>query len=317
MNILLNLPIFKVSLFITLLCYIFITFFTSPVFQSTSILDVSTGENMTLPSTSLLDSFGGTSSEDAFQLKSYLESEEASNTFKKVANVESIFRNDQIKFFSRFRPTKSSSFHDYFLGKIEITIDPDSNSLIIATNAFKPEDALYINLELINMASDFFNRKARLSSINSKASKICELYFINSNILNIEPIELEYNSDLASSSDSANELLISKSQSYRDFCLDKVNSKNGTNESNLNLFPSFEIKSINAGASRQVLSEIYSDSIESITSSSNIEIIVEPILASNYESMSRTIYCAIVFAVSFILLISLKVMIRLRNEFEV
>lgn len=317
MNLILNIPIFKLSVFLSFLCYLFITFLTSPVFKSTSIIDVSSENEQISTSSSFLDSFGGTSAKDAFQLKSYLESKEASNFFEQNADIEKIFSNEEIKYLSRYRLNGSTSFHDYFIRKIDITIDADSNSVIISTDAFNASDALYINLELINMASEFFNRKARLSSINSKASKICELYSINSNILNIEPIEYEYDEKLVEKSESANELLILKSQNYRDFCLENFNSRINSSENDLNLFPSFEIKNINAGASKQILADIYNDSLDSITSSNNIQIIAEPVKSDNYESLNRLVYCILVFAISFILLVTLKVVIRLRNEFEV
>ena len=314
-NIILNLPNLKVSFVILVLSLFFINFFTSSSYKSQSILDVSS-ENEDISPTSVFDSIVSSGPENAFQLEAFLSSEEASTIFMQNMNVENIFSRSDISFFSRYRPSSWTSFHDYYLKNISLAIDSDSNSLIIDTFAFSPEEAHLVNLQLINMSADFFNRKARMQSFNIKTSKICELYSINSDILNQEMIEFEDDSAIVLESKTANQLLLSKSLRYKDLCLERLSEEVDLKGSNSEIFPFFELKNINADASKQVLLEIYDKSLESVTSSNNLRIIAEPIVATVPENKNALIYSILVFILSFITILSLKVLLRLNDEFE-
>lgn len=310
-----KMPIFKPSLFIAFLCFVVISFFTSQNFKSTSIIDVSIQED-NIQAPSIFDNFSTSSSKNAFQLKSFLESEEASLIFLEKIDVKKYFSSTDISIISRYREGGLKSFHDYYLNKIKITIDGDSNSIYIDTFAFTPLQAKEINLKIINIAADFFSRKARLTSINTKANKICELYSINSNILNLDPSDFNYDLQTGIESSTANELLLSKSRQYRDFCLEKLNSTE-LKEEGINIFPTFELRNINVDASKQVLIDIYEKSLDSITPSTNIEIISEPVLASRPEPRNSLIYSSLAFIISIIILLTSKILFRMKSEFEI
>ena len=314
-KLLINIPIIKTSFLTFLISVLFMNFFISPIFKSQSIVDISSEDEL-ITSSSVFESFVSTGPENAFQLKAFLLSNEASMIFQNTLDFTQLFSRDGISFFSKYKSNGRTSFHDYYTGKIDMTIDPDSNALIIDTFAFSPKDAHLINLQLINMSADFFNRKARMQSFNIKASKICELYSINSDILNLDMIDFDSDSELVSKSDSANELLLSKSMRYKDLCLERLEESGEDDQATSEIFPFFELKNINADASKQVLLEIYDKSLDSVTSSNNLKIIAEPITPTTAEKKNIFLYSILVFVITFITLLSMKILLRLNGEFE-
>ena len=188
-NFIKGLSILHIALLISLSTVIFLILFVTPKYKSSSIIDVSI-EDESLVSNSFLNSFvssGGSS--ESFKLKLFLESEEASKLLQNSIDVEEIFAHDNISHFSKFR--NNIAFHDYLSSMIEVVIDPDSNAVGINSYAFEKEYALKLNLELINMVVNYLNRTARLTSFNSKTNRICDLYFINSDVLNNDAIFLK------------------------------------------------------------------------------------------------------------------------------
>ncbi len=314
-NFFVSLSIPKISGLMLISCSLFMTFFISPSYKSQSILDISS-EDESMSTNTLFDSIVTPGPQDAYQLKAFLSSNEASSIFEKNTDINKIYANEDITFFSRFRKNKRNSFHDFYLKKIFLSIDADSNALIIDTFAFSPEDAQFINLQLINMSADFFNRKARMQSFNIKTSKICELYSINSDILNLDMTDFDSDSELVSKSDSANELLLSKSMRYKDLCLERLDESSEDDQATSEIFPFFELKNINADASKQVLLEIYDKSLDSVTSSNNLKIIAEPITPTTAENKNIILYSILVFVITFITLLSMKILLRLNEEFE-
>ena len=83
-----------------------------------------------------------------------------------------------------------------------------------------------------------------------------------------------------------------------------------------NLFPSFELRSINADASKKVLTEIYEESLDSFASSNNIKIIAEPILAENQEDKNIFLLSLLAFLSTFVVLVGIRKLIRLNEEFD-
>ena len=314
-SIFLNLPILRVSFFAFLGCVIFMNFFITPSFKSQSILDISSDDE-TISAGSVFDTFVSSGPKDVYQLKAFLTSEEASGIFKDTLNTKKLFSRDDISFFSKYRQSRRNSFHDYFQKKIFLSIDSDSNALIVETFAFSPKEAQLINLQLINMSSDFFNRKARIQSLNIKTSKICELYSINSDILNLDDIDLDFDKELVLDSETANQLLLSKSLKYKELCLSRLEQDDKENEKTLDIFPFFELKNINADASKQVLLEIYDKSLDSVTASNNLRIIAEPIIPSTEEDKDILLYSILAFVITFITILSLRILLRLNQEFE-
>ncbi len=314
-NLILKISIYKFSLFVGLTTALFINFFLSPQYKSQSIIDVSSDE-APLVATSLVSSFmsqGG--STISFQIKSFLESKESSKIIETKIDINEFFASDNVTFFSKYKKRKNNSFHEYLANKIKITIDSDSQAIFLETFAFKPNDALLLNLEIINMTVNYLNRSARLTSFNSKTNKVCDLYFINSDVLNSEITFLE-DSELPGKVDSANELLLAKALNFKEFCLENLEGRPEMPLQDTNLFPSFELRSINADASKKVLTEIYEESLDSFASSNNIKIIAEPILAENQEDKNIFLLSLLAFLSTFVVLVGIRILIRLNEEFD-
>lgn len=314
-NFMKSISILNFSFLAVLGTIIFLTLFVTPKYKSSSIIDVSI-EDESLVSNSFLNNFvssGGSS--ESFKIKLFLESEEASRSLQNTLDIKKIFANDDISYFSRYKG--NITFHEYLQSIIDIKIDTDSNAVNINTYAFKKEDSLKLNLELINMVVNFLNRTARLSSFNSKTNRICDLYFINSDVLNNDAIFFEDDSKIPNEATSANELLLRKALDFKEFCSENLDSESKSQLLESDLFPSFELNKLNVDASKKVLSQIYEDSIGAFASSNNIKIIAEPMIAEDYENRNILLFSLLSFICSYILLLGLKIVLRLTDEFYV
>lgn len=315
-----DLSLIRISTVIFILSFIFLTFFITPKYKSTSIIDVTSDNDDSLVSASILPSIVGTGgSSESFQLKLFLESEEASKFLEQNINVTEVFSNKNISYFSKYKDNNNDSFHDYISSMIEIVIDADSKAVSIHSYAFDKDNALMLNLELINMVVNYFNRSARLTSFNSKTNKVCDLYFINSDVLNNDDIFFEDDLSLPEGILSANDLLLRKALDFKEFCSKYLNEESLDNEGQVKLtestlFPLFELKKLNVDASKKVISQIYEDSIGAFTSSNNIKIIAEPIIAEEYENRNILLLSFLSFICSYIIILGLKILVRLTDE---
>lgn len=313
-NLFLELPIIKFCIFIFFLSSLFLIFFVTPQYKSSSIIDVSASEPSVV-SNSILSTFVDTGGQsESFQLKLFLESHEASKLLESSINVNDIFMNEDISYFSKFRKNNNNSFYDYIQSKVHISIDSESGALNIDTFAYRKNDALMLNLELINLIVNYLNRTARLTSFNSKTNKICDLYFINSDVLNYDATLFE---DITIPGDisSANDLLLAKARTFKEFCTENLEKQDNSELIESGLFPIFELKKLNADASKQVLSQIYENSLDAFGTSNNIKIIAEPILPEEYESKNIFLYSFLSLIISYIVIISIRIIIRLNDEF--
>jgi len=312
-----RIPVFKTSLTISMSIILFTIFFITPEYKSESVLDVSLDANESFSSNFASSILPSSNSSDAFQVKLYLESYELSKLFKSLYDIDSFYKNSDISYFSKFKETRFTSFHKYFNSKFNVLIDSDSNSIILQTFAFKPEDAKKINLQLINLTSNFFNQKSRLASLNKRSSKFCELYFTNAGMLNIDSSmdSLDINFLTIDGASSANELLASKARKFQDFCINEFNTNKDIKNTGL-IIPDFELKSINADATKKIISDIYSNSMDAVTEVDYMEIIVEPVVSSNPESKRIIILSILAFVLSTVILLTIKIILRLSNEFK-
>tara|TARA_A100001011_G_scaffold339852_1_gene371522 strand:+ start:161 stop:1129 length:969 start_codon:yes stop_codon:yes gene_type:complete len=317
----LNIPVIKFSIYAFLSSFIFITFFTSPVYKSESVIDVSSNQAESFASSFTSSFLPSVSSNDAYQVMLYLESNEASNLLRKEYNIVDFFKRDHVSFFSKYKETRFNNFHEYFKNKLSIKTDGESSTLTISTYAFSPEDAKSFNLSLVDITANFFNRKTRLAAINSRSGKICELFLTNSGVidlatndLNIKPL-IEINEV-----NSLNELLINKAENFKDYCINKINSTDDTealsDQGPLNI-PAFEMRSINVEASKNIITKIYEDSMGVISEAEYIDVIVEPVIPDNEESKMAILKALIIFFVTYLLIVTLKISIRLTDEFDI
>lgn len=315
----LNIAVPRISFLSAVVSSIFILSLTSSVYKSSSAIDVSSSGSDSFASSFTSSLISSSGSSDAFQIKLYLESHEASNILREKYEIENFFVKDDISFFSKFRDTWYQNFHEYLEGKLKISVDANSNTLLIETFAFSPKEAKLFNLSLVDITSDFLNKKARLAAINSRSGKICELYLANSGLIGLNINEIEFESKvLFDESNSLNKLLIDKADSFKDYCVNKLNSPSNSetlSKESLNI-PSFELRAVNAEASKNIITEIYQDSIGIISEAEYVDIVAEPVMADKPESKMTILISLIVYAITFIALITIKIFIRLTDEFK-
>lgn len=317
-NYIVNLSISKFVVFAGIISFSFLYFFISPSFKSESILDVSLNEKESI-SSSLVSSIIPTSgATDSFQVKLFLESEEASRIFRSRVNIENLFQNKEITYFSKFRESRIQTFHDFIQNKFNILVDGDSNTLIIQTNAFSSQDAKNINLHLINMTADFFNKKSKLASSNARSNKICELYSANAGILGVDELDMSEDYSIVDKSSSANELLVTKAELYKMQCLNQLENSSSEDTQKLNLLniPSFELRNINAEASKKIITDLYQKSMDAVSETDYMEIIVEPIEPDQPEKKGALLYSILIMIVTWIVLLGIKIIVRLSDEFS-
>ena len=89
-----NIALLKATVGAGLITALFITIFITPVYKSKSIIDVSRNETESVSSSIVSSILPSSGSHDAFQVKFYLESQEASDSFRKRVNVLNLFSND-------------------------------------------------------------------------------------------------------------------------------------------------------------------------------------------------------------------------------
>ena len=311
-----NIALLKATVGAGLITALFITIFITPVYKSKSIIDVSRNETESVSSSIVSSILPSSGSQDAFQVKFYLESQEASDSFRKRVNVLNLFSNDKITFFSKYKEkSRWNSFHDYFQNKINILVDIDSNTLIIETFGFTAADAKNINLHLVDMTANFFNRKSRLASLNARSSKICELYTANTGVLlSDEEINFPTDDGNVSQSSSANELLINKAEDYKNHCLDQLETNDAEIESFIKI-PAYELKNINAEASKRIITDLYQKSMDTVSEADYMEIIAEPMISEKTESKRTFLLTILVMACLFTVLLGTKIIFRLSDEF--
>jgi hypothetical protein len=114
---------------------------------------------------------------------------------------------------------------------------------------------------------------------------------------------------------SANELLASKARKFQDFCIKEFNTNKNIKNAGL-IIPDYELKSINADATKKIISDIYSNSMDAVTEVDYMEIIVEPVVSSTPESKRIIILSILAFVLSTVVLLTIKIILRLSNEFK-
>jgi hypothetical protein len=315
---LLNIPIAKLSFIVAVAALLFITFFITPTYKAESIIDVNNSEEG-LTTSSLASSFiQNDASSDAYQVKLYLESNESIDLLKNSYEIDNYFKHENISYFSQYK-SERQNFYKYIENKINIIVDGESDTITIETHAYNRDDAKMFNLSVVDITANFFNRKARLAAINSRSGKICELFLANSGVIGLEIGDLDQEDQIEIDQiNSLNDLLIIKAETYRDYCINRINNQTdieSTNEYSLSI-PAFELRTINAGALKNIISALYEDSMGIISEASYIDVIAEPVVADMPESKSSIVISIIVFFFSSLILITIKIFIRLTDEFN-
>lgn len=149
----------------TLVSILYFGVVTSDVYITESKFVVkSTGQNSAPSLDGLLGRIGvSPSNNDAWSVQSYSLSRDALSKLDKELKIKQHYSSKEADVFNRFPTVRiwDSSFewfHEYYLGKVAVLVDPISSVNTLTVRAYNPEIALNINLSLLNLSEDLVNQ---------------------------------------------------------------------------------------------------------------------------------------------------------------
>ena len=302
----------KLSLYFSALFLLGLIFLFSASFKSVSIVSVQDQDTQASISDSLINSFVNNSPESLHQLKSFLESNDASHQFFSLIDINSYYQSKDIRLLSRFGTVFSERFHDYYLGITNFNIMDESNAIEIETSGFSPEHALRANIALIYIASEFFDERERLSASIALAKKRCELAISKSEDINEVFINPAFDDSInLNDYDSANALISSKSAAFYNKCMNYELVEDSLSPK----LPLNALNDVNSSSSKLLVSEIFDSKMNTLSITDNIVVIAEPIVPSEPEKRRLFIKTLLFFMSAFLVLLTLRVLFKVRDNF--
>lgn len=157
----------------------------SPQFVSESRFVVQSPNQKPIPASglaSLISTSGfGSGQERSNQVIDYIRSRSALETLVEERSVREAYGREGVDFLSAFpRFWESSSFEDlfeFYRGKVDITRDSDTGTVVLKTIAFDPNDAAAINETLLVESEKLVNRlneNARTNAIEEATRRVVE-----------------------------------------------------------------------------------------------------------------------------------------------
>jgi len=311
------------SILISILAILYLAFFKSATYKSEAIISIES--NTSLGSAQIANSIGvggllsgnKGGSIEIYELGKYLKSDEFYNIFESQIDTE-IISNKKIDFISRYRPEMGQSFKKYMPTIFSFIIDDASNTVTISTTGFDPRSSFMNNLIIIGLASSFFDRKKQSSANIARTQRLCDLLIsqlglIESTSLEISNVDIK--DILANDLDSANRLLENKARLYSDNCLKNADEEN-VNIGTANNIAKSTFREVNSESQKQIIANIYNDSIDALTISDVVKIISEPQFPKTSEDKNIILNSTLAFLFSFFLFFSIQVLVRLREQFD-
>lgn len=313
-------PILFPGLITTFIFILILSLYVSPKYNSESVVSVSTKEsNVASSALGIVSSFLGSGIDQSIgDLKAYLESDIASEDLKAMIDIDEIYAKSSIDFFSKYRVSSKKDLKDYLKKRIVLKADTSGN-LIINTFAFQPEDALRVNLAVIMLASNYFDKRQALNSKLAMHKHICQYElskdgFPEIDINNIlEPEKKEFNAEIdINQFMSANKMLLTKAYQYKSFCKPSLKS---SEEKSIGI-PENTLRDLNSDTVKELIGNIYSNSISTMTMSDALEILAEPTLNKKSENKKIILYTIIVFIFSILCFTTIRILYKLRDDFR-
>jgi len=319
-NLIYKAPILFPGLITTFIFILTLSIYISPNYNSESVISVSSNESNTASSAlGIVSSFLGSGIDQSIgDLKAYLESDIASEDLKKMINIDEIYTKSTIDFFSRYRASSKKDLKDYLKKRIVLKADTSGN-LIINTFAFQPDDALRVNLAVIMLASNYFDKRQTLNSKLAMHKHMCQYELSKDGFPEIdinkilEPEKIEFNANIdVNQFMSANKMLLTKAYKYKSFCKPSLRSS----EENSIGMPEKTLRDLNSATVEELIGNIYLNSISTMTMSDAIEILAEPTINTKSEDKKIILYSIIVFIFSILVFTTVRILFKLRDDFK-
>ncbi len=310
-------PILSISLLVSFIFLSYLYIFSSSKYKSSSIISISyESSSPSISSLGIVSNLLGSGIDQSIDdLKNYLESDEASVNLSNLIDVDRMFSSSEIDYFSRYKPNSRLSFKDYLENIINLKSD-GGKTLEIETFAFSPEDAYRLNLAIILMSSNYFDKRQNLSSKVALIQNLCQ-YDISSegiNIQNLDTLDLGIQIKEADISESlsANDLLFQKAELFNEFCINKKGKDLNTIK-----IPEDILRTVNSNTLQQLISEIYKNSISMVTMSNAIDVIAEPIKSKKPINKFIALRTIIVLFFSILFFTTVRIILNLKDDFKI
>lgn len=310
-------PILGISLLISSIFLSYLCFFSSSKYKSSSIISISyESSGPSISSLGIVSNLLGSGIDQSIDdLKNYLESDEASVNLSNLIDIDQMYASSQIDYFSRYRPNSRLSLKEYLENIINLKSD-GGKTLEIETFGFSPEDAYRLNLAIILISSNYFDKRQNLSSKVAFIQNLCQ-YDISSEGISIQnfntlDLEIEINEADLSESLSANDLLLQKAELFAEFCTNKESKDLGTIK-----IPEDILRTVNSNTLQQLISEIYKNSISMVTMSNAIDVIAEPMKSKKPENKLIALRTIIVLFFSILFFTTVRIILNLKDDFKI
>jgi len=156
---------FSIVLIPTVLSVLYFGIIASDIYITESKFVVKSTEQSSAPSLDgLLGRMGaGSSNTDAWGVQSYSLSRDALSKLDKELQIKQHYSSSKIDLFNRFPAIRIWDksfewFHEYYLGKVTVLVDPITSVNTLTVRAYNPEIALKINQSLLGLSEELVNQ---------------------------------------------------------------------------------------------------------------------------------------------------------------
>lgn len=295
-----------------------ITFLSSNLYKTQSIISLSQDDSVSLPSSLLSSSLiSNTSGKEIEELKVFLESGESLDIILEKIDINKFFGFPKGGIFSSYF-SELNKDPDYLSNHIDIQTNNDSGTLSVTTSAFNGDDSYNLNLMLIALANYYFTRKQNYSAQLKKMNALCELAIAQagetSEDFNFSESTLSLLPENVGIYDSSNGLLLDSASKYSSNCRSYIENEEKVN--NPDSLGTIYEKLIQTETEKSIKSDIFKNTVLSLTSSSKVNIVSEPKIANYAENKNVFLNSFLVLVLIFAMQITFKVISRVYSDFK-
>ena len=295
-----------------------ILFLSSNTYKTESIISLTQDDSVSLPNSLLSSSLiNNSSGKEIEELRVFLESGESFNIILEKINIDKLFGFPKGGIFSSYFPQIDKDLN-YLSNHINIETSNDSGTLSLTTTAFDSVDSYNLNLVLISLANYYFTRKQNYSAQLKKMNALCELAIAQagetSESFNFAESTSSLLPDDVGKYDSSNGLLLDSASKYSSSCRSYI-EKELTTRNQDSLGTIYE-RLIQTETEKSIKSDIFKNTVLSLTSSSKVNIVSEPKIANYAENKNILLNSFLILVLVFALQITFKVISRVYSDFK-
>nr|WP_241664527.1 lipopolysaccharide biosynthesis protein [Ningiella ruwaisensis] len=159
-------PLFYFVLLPFLCFFVYQALIASPRYESQAKLIVETPDSASTldPTMALLSGFGVSSdSPDVQLLKAFIHSNDMLNHLEQKLSLREHFSDNEFDLISRLsKDASQEDFLSYYKNRVKVEIDDQSNILLVAVQAYEPDMAHKISVEIVSHAEIFINNISQM-----------------------------------------------------------------------------------------------------------------------------------------------------------